>query len=61
MKPKSADVLLTNGIVLTLDAVDTILTKGTVAIAKDTITAVGPAEEFSDWSASEVVDARGGI
>lgn len=61
MKPKSADVLLTNGIVLTLDAADTILTKGTVAIAKDTITAVGPAEEFSDWSASEVVDARGGI
>ncbi|MGD8461969.1 MAG: amidohydrolase [Desulfobacterales bacterium] len=61
MKPKSADVLVTNGIVLTLDAADTILTKGTVAIAKDTITAVGPAEEFSDWSASEVVDARGGI
>ena len=61
MKPKSADVLVTNGIVLTLDAADTILTKGTVAIAKDTITAVGPAEEFSNWSASEVVDARGGI
>jgi len=61
MKPKSADVLVTNGTVLTLDAADTILTSGTVAVAKDTITAVGPAEDFFNWSASEVVDARGGI
>ncbi|MGD8944817.1 MAG: amidohydrolase, partial [Desulfobacterales bacterium] len=61
MKPKSADILVINGTVLTLDAANTTLTKGTVAIAKDTIAAVGPAEDFSDWSASEVVDARGGI
>lgn len=61
MKPKSADILVTNGIVLTLDAGDTKIINGAVAIAKDTITAVGPADEFGDWSVSQVIDAKGGI
>ena len=61
MKPKSADILVRNGTVLTLDANDTAIVNGTVAITKDTITAVGPAQEFSGWSASEVIDAKGGI
>ena len=61
MKPKSADILVTNGIVLTLDAGDTEIINGAVAIAKDTITAVGPADEFGDWSVSQVIDANGGI
>ncbi len=61
MKPKSADILVRNGTVLTLDANDTAIVNGTVAITKDTITAVGPAQEFSGWSASEVLDAKGGI
>jgi len=61
MKPKSADILVTNGIVLTLDAGDTKIINGAVAIAKDTITAVGPADEFGDWSVSQVIDANGGI
>jgi len=61
MKPKSADILVTNGIVLTLDAGDTEIINGAVAIAKDTITAVGPADEFGDWSVSQVIDAKGGI
>ncbi len=61
MKPKSADILVTNGTVLTLDAGNTEIINGAVAIAKDTITAVGPADEFGDWSVSQVIDASGGI
>lgn len=61
MKPKSADILIENGTVLTMDAKDTTIVNGTVAIEKDTITAVGPVEEFSGWSASEALDAHGGI
>jgi 5-methylthioadenosine/S-adenosylhomocysteine deaminase len=61
MKPKSADILVTNGTVLTLDASDTEIINGAVAIGKDAITAVGPADEFSGWSATQVVDAHGGI
>jgi 5-methylthioadenosine/S-adenosylhomocysteine deaminase len=61
MKPKSADILVTNGTVLTLDADVTEIINGAVAIAKDTITAVGPADKFGSWSVSQVIDAHGGI
>jgi 5-methylthioadenosine/S-adenosylhomocysteine deaminase len=61
MKPKSADTLVTNGTVLTLDAGDTEIINGAVAIDKDIITAVGPADEFNDWRISQVIDAHGGI
>ncbi len=61
MKPKSADILVVNGTVLTLNANDTEISNGAVAISKDTITATGPAIDFSDWSASRVIDANGGI
>ena len=61
MKPKSADILVKNGTVLTLDAGDTEIIDGAVAIEKDTITAVGTTDEFGDWSVSQVIDAHGGI
>ena len=61
MRPKSADILVTNGTVLTLDAGDTEIINGAVAITKDTITAVGPCDKFCDWSVSQVIDANGGI
>ena len=61
MKTKSADILVTNGIVLTLDADDTEIINGAVAVVKDTITAVGPADDFGGWDVSKVIDARGGI
>ena len=61
MKPKSADILVKNGIVLTLDANNTEIDNGTVAITKDTITAIGPDIDLSAWSASQVIDAKGGI
>ena len=61
MQPKSADILVTNGTVLTLDANDTEIINGAVAIRKDTITAVEAAAKLSDWRVSQVIDARGGI
>ncbi len=61
MKTKSADLLITNGIVLTFDANDTTINNGAVAVSDDSIMAVGPAVEFSDWDASRVIDAGGGI
>ncbi|MGD9410336.1 MAG: amidohydrolase [Desulfobacterales bacterium] len=61
MRPKSADILVTNGTVLTLDADDSEIINGAVAIGRDAITAVGPADEFGDWHISQVIDARGGI
>jgi 5-methylthioadenosine/S-adenosylhomocysteine deaminase len=61
MKPKSADILVTNGTVLTLGADLTEIINGAIAINQDTITAVGPANEFGDWHISQVIDARGGI
>ena len=61
MKAKSADILVENGTVLTLNTNDTEISNGAVAISKDTITAIGPAIDFSDWSISRVIDANGGI
>ena len=61
MKLKSADILVTNGSVLTLDADNTEIINGAVTIGQDAIKAVGPANEFGDWSISRVIDARGGI
>ncbi len=61
MKAKSADILVENGTVLTLNTNDTEISNGAVVISKDTITAIGPAIDFSDWSISRVIDANGGI
>lgn len=61
LKPKSADILVTNGTVLTLDADNTEIINGAVAICQDTITAVAAADEFGDWSISQAIDAHGGI
>lgn len=61
MKPNSADILVINGTLLTLDANHTEISDGAVAVSQDTITAVGSIDDFSDWRVSRVVDARGGI
>jgi 5-methylthioadenosine/S-adenosylhomocysteine deaminase len=61
MEAKSADILVENGTVLTLNPNDTEISNGAVAISKDTITAIGPVIDFSDWSISRVIDANGGI
>ena len=61
MKPKSADILVINGTLLTLDANHSEIVNGAVAISQDTIAAVGSVNDFSDWSTRRIIDARGGI
>jgi 5-methylthioadenosine/S-adenosylhomocysteine deaminase len=58
---KSADILVSNGLVLTMAATAEKITNGAVAIKGDRIAAVGPADEFSDCKASRRIDAHGGI
>jgi 5-methylthioadenosine/S-adenosylhomocysteine deaminase len=57
-----ADVLITNGLVVTMDDRMNIFHPGALAIRGDTIVAVGPEQDLASWTATarEVVDARGG-
>lgn len=57
----TADLLITNGIVLTMDPENRILENGAVAVRKETISAVGPATALESQSATETIDAAGGI
>ncbi len=61
MTIQQADLLVTNGIVLTMDAEGTRIDDGSVAIAGTRIAAVDKAAAMQDWTASRVVDACGGI
>ena len=61
MKPKIADILISNGIVLTMNETADEIQKGAVAIKGDKIVAVDHAGEFSDWKASKTIDAHAGI
>jgi predicted amidohydrolase YtcJ len=45
----SADILISNGIVLTLDNKNSQIKNGSVAIKKDKIVAMGDADEFAAW------------
>jgi 5-methylthioadenosine/S-adenosylhomocysteine deaminase len=54
---KTCDVLLTNAVVLTMDAQFSQHTPGAVAVAGDSIVAVGPAAE--GYTAAETVDCGG--
>lgn len=57
----SADLLISNGTVLTMDGNNTLLENGAVAVKNDTIVSVGPADNFSMWQISRKIDAAGGI
>jgi len=61
MTKNSADLLITNGIVLQMDAENTRIQNGAVAVVKDKIVAVGTRDEFANWNAVRVIDAEGGI
>ena len=55
------DLLITNGIVITMDPHSRVIEKGAVAVRGDTITAVGSAAEGGSTAAKETIDAAGGI
>ena len=61
MPTQRADLLLTNGIVLTMDAEGNRIEDGGVAIVGNRIAAVGPAAVIQNWTAPQVIDARCGI
>jgi len=55
------DILVSNGTVLTMDPDGRQIKNGAVAIKEEKIISVGPADDFSTWRASRVIDADGGI
>jgi 5-methylthioadenosine/S-adenosylhomocysteine deaminase len=57
----TADLLVTNGIVITMDADGRIVENGAVAVTGDTITALGAASDLDVPNAREIIDADGGI
>lgn len=61
MTTSPVDTLLTNGLVLTMDAEQRIIPDGAVAIRGDRIAAVGRAGDLRGGAPGRVIDARGGI
>ncbi len=57
----SADLLIINGTVITMDREDSVIENGAVAVIGENIAAVGEADELSSLKASKRIDARGGI
>ena len=59
---QSVDLLVANGIVVTVDAERRIINPGSVAIRGNAIVAVGPADQIgAAYQAREVIDARGRV
>ncbi|MCP4745334.1 MAG: amidohydrolase [Desulfobacteraceae bacterium] len=56
-----ADILITNGKVVTLDANDTRISPGAVAVKADHIAAIGPVKDLETWQADTIIDARQGL
>jgi len=59
---EKADLLISGGTVVTMDASRAILDDGAVAVKGDTIVAVGPRSELeARYAAKQTIDARGGL
>ncbi|MBI5772080.1 MAG: amidohydrolase [Verrucomicrobia bacterium] len=56
-----ADLIVTNGLVLTMNDRREVLEAGTVVVKDARIVAVGPREIASRYAAAKTIDARGGI
>lgn len=56
---RRCDLLLTGGIVVTMDDDRSVLDPGAIAITGDRIAAVGPPSDLSDFSAQRTIDCRG--
>jgi len=61
MTASPVDILVTNGIVLTMDGDQRTIPGGAVAIRGDRISAVGKAEDLGGDAPARVIDAHGGI
>jgi 5-methylthioadenosine/S-adenosylhomocysteine deaminase len=57
----TADLLITNGTVLTMDPSGRVLPEGFVAVCQDRIAALGSLDEAAAWSAPRTLDAEGGL
>ena len=56
---ESADLLITNGLVVTVDRHNRVLEDGAIAVRGDRIVAIGPSEDLIDrYVADRVIDAR---
>jgi len=58
---KRVDLLIRNGTVLTMDKKRTVIPDGAVAVVGQSITAVGPSADFTQWPAARTLDAGGGL
>ncbi|MFO7558520.1 MAG: amidohydrolase [Desulfobacterales bacterium] len=61
MKHQLADIMVINGMLLSLDPSGTIVEKGSVAVKEGKIAAAGPCEEMASWLSMETIDAGGCI
>ena len=56
--PQSADILITNGTIITMDGERRVLENAAIAIVGDRIAAIGPTEELeASFAAEQVIDA----
>ena len=60
--PREVDLIVANGIVVTMDAKRQIITPGSVAIAESAIAAVGPADQIErEFKGRQTIDAGGRV
>ncbi len=55
------DILIKNGMIVTMDSEQRIIENGAVAISGDLICDMGPDRDFNDSRAAKVIDAKNGI
>jgi hypothetical protein len=60
--PQSADILITNGTIITMDGERRVLENAAIAIVGDRIAAIGPTEELeAGFAAEQVIDASDNV
>ncbi len=58
---ENVDILIKNGIVLTMDPLNHTIKNGAVAVSGDRIVSVGSGDQYKNVRAKKTIDARGGI